>query len=95
VLGGLGSISGSVLAAVLLIALPEALREAQQYRLIVYALLLIVMMLVRPKGLFGVREVWDLFRPRGPKGTGGGGPVMPVAPTGGTASAGAPIGGGR
>lgn len=60
VLGGLGSISGSVLAAFLLILLPEVLRDFAQYRLIVYALVLIVMMLVRPKGLFGVREVWDV-----------------------------------
>ena len=62
VLGGLGSISGSVLAAFLLVALPEALRDLQQYRLIVYALLLIGMMLLRPQGLFGVKEIWDLFR---------------------------------
>ncbi len=62
VLGGLGSISGSVLAAIILVALPEALRDLQQYRLIVYALLLIGMMLLRPQGLFGVKEVWDLFR---------------------------------
>ncbi len=61
VLGGLGSISGSVLAAIILVALPEALREFQQYRLVVYALLLIIMMLVRPQGLFGVREIWDYF----------------------------------
>jgi branched-chain amino acid transport system permease protein len=60
VLGGLGSISGSVLAAVVLILLPEVLREAQQYRLIIFALLLIIMMIVRPKGLFGVKEIWEL-----------------------------------
>ncbi len=66
VLGGLGSISGSVLAAIILVALPEALRDLQQYRLIVYALLLIGMMLLRPQGLFGVKEIWDFFRT--PKG---------------------------
>lgn len=68
VLGGLGSISGAVLAAIILIAMPELLRglsdDLQKYRLIVYALLLIVMMLVRPKGLFGVKEIWDYFGPR-------------------------------
>lgn len=37
VLGGLGSISGSILAAIILVAMPEALRDLQQYRLIVYA----------------------------------------------------------
>lgn len=68
VLGGLGSISGSVLAAILLIALPEALREFRDYRLIVYALLLIGMMLVRPQGLFGVREIWDVWSRKSSKG---------------------------
>lgn len=62
VLGGLGSISGSVLAAIILIVAPEQLRSVQEYRLVVYALLLIAMMLVRPQGLFGVREIWELGR---------------------------------
>ncbi len=64
VLGGLGSISGSVLAAIILIVAPEALRSMQEFRLVVYALLLIIMMLVRPQGLFGVREIWELGRSR-------------------------------
>lgn len=61
VLGGRGSISGVMLAAALLTALPEVLRDFEQYRLIVYALLLIIMMLVRPQGLFGIHEIWDRF----------------------------------
>jgi branched-chain amino acid transport system permease protein len=60
VLGGLGSITGSVLAATILTVALEALREFQQYRMVVYALLLIVLMLTRPQGLFGTRELWDL-----------------------------------
>jgi branched-chain amino acid transport system permease protein len=66
VLGGLGSVSGAALAAIILTALPELLRYVEQYRMIVYSLLLIVMMIVRPKGLFGVREIWEFFsrRPR-------------------------------
>jgi len=64
VLGGLGSISGAVLAASILIAIPELLRDFQQYRLIVYALLLIGMMLLRPQGLFGTSEIWELSRNR-------------------------------
>ena len=60
VLGGLGSITGSVLAAGLLTVALEALREFQQYRMVVYAFLLIVLMLLRPQGLFGTREIWDL-----------------------------------
>ncbi len=68
VLGGMGSISGAALAAGILTYLPEALRELgpdlQQFRLVIYALLLITMMIVRPQGLFGVREVWELGRAR-------------------------------
>ncbi|MEQ1503365.1 MAG: branched-chain amino acid ABC transporter permease [Myxococcota bacterium] len=59
VLGGMGSVSGTTLAAVLLTVLPEALREFSEYRMIAFALTLIVMMLVRPQGLFGVREIWE------------------------------------
>jgi branched-chain amino acid transport system permease protein len=59
VLGGLGSISGAVIAAVVVTLLPEWLRGIAEYRLIVYALALILMMIFRPKGLFGVNEVWD------------------------------------
>lgn len=62
VLGGLGSVTGSVLAAIVLTALPEILRatlgaEFNQYRLVFYALLLIIMMLVRPQGIFGRGEL--------------------------------------
>jgi branched-chain amino acid transport system permease protein len=60
VLGGMGSVSGAVLAAIILTILPEALRSVDQYRMIVYALSLIVMMIVRPQGLFGIRELWEL-----------------------------------
>ena len=63
VLGGRGSVSGVALAAILLTVLPEPLRQFDQYRLIVYALLLIGMMLMRPQGLFGIHEIWD-FWPR-------------------------------
>jgi branched-chain amino acid transport system permease protein len=62
VLGGLGSISGSVVAAVVLTVLPEALRSFDRYRMSIYALLLIVLMLTRPSGLFGSREIWQLAR---------------------------------
>jgi branched-chain amino acid transport system permease protein len=62
VLGGLGSVTGSVLSAVVLTALPEILRQTlgaqfNQYRLVTYALLLIVMMIVRPQGIFGRGEL--------------------------------------
>jgi ABC-type branched-subunit amino acid transport system ATPase component len=61
VLGGRGSITGVMLAAVILTALPEVLRDFEQYRLIVYALLLVGMMLLRPQGLFGIHEIWHLW----------------------------------
>jgi branched-chain amino acid transport system permease protein len=64
VLGGKGSISGTALAAVLLSSLPEFLRGFDQYRMIVYAVVLIGMMLLRPQGLFGSRELWDFFAGR-------------------------------
>ena len=57
VLGGLGSISGVAIAAVLLTILPEALRGIDQYRLVAYSLLLIVLMLTRPQGIFGREEL--------------------------------------
>jgi branched-chain amino acid transport system permease protein len=60
VLGGLGSVTGSVVAAVVLTIAPEALREVESYRMVVYALLLVILMLARPQGLFGTRELWDL-----------------------------------
>jgi branched-chain amino acid transport system permease protein len=61
VLGGLGSISGSVLAAALLTLLPEALRTFDRYRMTAYALLLIALMLTRPSGLFGSKELWEVL----------------------------------
>jgi branched-chain amino acid transport system permease protein len=62
VLGGMGSVTGSIIAALLLSFSLEWLREVQQYRMVGYSILLIVLMLTRPTGLFGTREVWDLFR---------------------------------
>jgi branched-chain amino acid transport system permease protein len=57
VLGGLGSISGSVLAAIVLTLLPEVLRPVKDYRMVIYALMLIVLMIARPQGLLGANEI--------------------------------------
>ena len=57
VLGGMGSISGSIVAAVLLTILPEALRSAQELRMVIYSLMLIILMITRPQGLLGSREL--------------------------------------
>jgi branched-chain amino acid transport system permease protein len=66
VLGGMGSISGSVIAAVFLTVLKEALRPLQEMtgvdlRMIIYSLLLIIIMLTRPNGLLGKREVSEIL----------------------------------
>lgn len=57
VLGGLGSISGVTIAAILLTAVPEILRPIDQYRLVVFPLVLILLMLTRPQGIFGQAEI--------------------------------------
>ena len=85
VLGGLGSTTGAIVAAVVLTLLPEAMRSAfsvlgaesglaqqvDQIRMPVYGLLLVVLMLSRPQGLFGTKELWDVvprWLPRRRKG---------------------------
>lgn len=57
VLGGMGSLTGSVIAAILLTLLPEALRDFALYRMLIYSVLLIIMMLFRPSGIFGTKEL--------------------------------------
>ena len=65
VLGGGGSITGSIIAATVLTILPEFLRVAQSWRMVLYSALLIVMMLTRPQGLMGGREFqWQWLLPR-------------------------------
>lgn len=79
VAGGLGSTTGAVVAAVVLTLLPEGMRAAfitiggdnaslaqsiDQLRKPIFGLLLVVMMLTRPQGLFGTQELWDLLKRR-------------------------------
>ena len=64
ILGGLGSIVGSVLGAILLTILPEALRGFAQYRMVIYSLLLIVLMITRPQGLLGTTDLFKTWRRR-------------------------------
>jgi branched-chain amino acid transport system permease protein len=82
VAGGLGSTTGAIVAAVVLTLLPEALRslflnigadaslaqKVDQIRMPIYGILLVILMLVRPQGLFGTKEIWDI-RPRWWPGT--------------------------
>ena len=53
VLGGMGSMLGSVLSATVLTVLPEALRQFDDLRMVLYSLVLVLMMIFRPKGLLG------------------------------------------
>lgn len=57
VLGGLGSITGSIGAAIFLVMLSEWFRNFSELRMVVYSFMLICIMLFRPKGLLGSREI--------------------------------------
>jgi branched-chain amino acid transport system permease protein len=66
VLGGMGSLSGSVLAALFLTGIREALRPLQEFtqvdfRMVIYSLLLILLMLTRPNGILGKHELAFYF----------------------------------
>jgi branched-chain amino acid transport system permease protein len=73
IVGGLGSISGAILGGIFVAVSLELMRDLQQYRLVLYALLLIVIMIVRPEGLLGTRELHHVLRRRKP--------VKPATPT--------------
>ena len=57
VLGGMCSLSGPILAAAILVALPELLRFLQTWRLVIYGISFIFIMLFRPNGLLGYQEI--------------------------------------
>ena len=57
VFGGMGSLSGSIIATIVLTFLPELLRGFAEYRMIIYPLALIVLMIFRPEGLLGNKEL--------------------------------------
>lgn len=67
VLGGMGSMTGAIVAAIFVTFLPELLRELQtmtgyDLRMVIYSLALILVMILRPQGLFGELEIGDLWR---------------------------------
>lgn len=66
VLGGMGSLTGSVIAAVVLAVISTLLQQLTAVRMIVYAALLVLIMIFRPQGIMGTREINDLlkFKPR-------------------------------
>jgi branched-chain amino acid transport system permease protein len=67
VLGGMGSQVGVALAAVLLIGLPEVMRELSLYRMLAFGAVMVLIMLWRPRGLLAHREPTILLRRGGAK----------------------------
>ena len=57
VLGGLGSVSGSILASILLVIISTLLQSFTGLRMIIYGLVLVLIMLFRPQGLMGSKEI--------------------------------------
>ena len=51
IIGGMGSIPGVIMGAIVLIGLPEVLRELSTYRILVFGALLVTMVIIRPRGL--------------------------------------------
>ena len=62
VLGGMGSLTGSVIAAVALALITTFLQSFTAVRMILYAALLVVIMIFRPQGIMGTKEINDLFQ---------------------------------
>ncbi|WP_459129682.1 branched-chain amino acid ABC transporter permease [Guggenheimella bovis] len=62
IFGGLGSISGSIIGALFLTFLPEVLRDLKVWRFVIYGLLVVLIMVARPKGLMGGMEFNDFFK---------------------------------
>lgn len=56
VLGGLGSLTGSVLGTIIVQLLPEIFRSLAEYRMLVYGVAVVLVILLRPNGLYGYRE---------------------------------------
>ena len=55
IVGGTGNVWGVILGAVLLSVMPEVLRDLEQYRLLVYGIILVACMVFRPQGLLPER----------------------------------------
>jgi branched-chain amino acid transport system permease protein len=79
IVGGMGSLPGVVVGALILVGLPELLREFAEYRMLMYGALLIVMMLVRPEGFWPSEVIRrELHADEEPAPTGGGSRTEPA-----------------
>jgi branched-chain amino acid transport system permease protein len=65
VLGGMGSIAGSVLGAVVMAALPEMLRQFHDYQDLIYGAMLVGLLILRPEGILGRGKLSLKFLTRG------------------------------
>jgi branched-chain amino acid transport system permease protein len=64
VFGGLGSLSGTLLASVIITLVTELFRPISQYRMLIYGGVLVAIMVLRPEGIMGSKELWNLRRKR-------------------------------
>jgi len=62
ILGGLGSIPGTIIGAIIMIGGPEIFRSASEYRMVIMGAFMVVMMIVRPEGLFGKRLYQQTYK---------------------------------
>ncbi len=65
ILGGMGTLKGMYLGSVLLVTLPEMLRSLQEYRFVMYGVVLVVMMRFRPQGILGGQSRHPYQLPKG------------------------------
>lgn len=56
VIGGLGSLTGSVLGAIIVTILPEIFRSLAQYRMLFYGIAVVLVIMLKPSGLYGYKE---------------------------------------
>lgn len=56
VIGGLGSLTGSVMAAIIVTVLPEVFRSLETYRMLIYAVAVVAIIMFKPSGLYGYKE---------------------------------------
>ena len=70
VLGGMGSIVGVIIGAFILILLPEYLRAFSEYRMLLFGLIMVVMMIFRPQGIVvGIRQIYEFKKGAGKEGS--------------------------
>ncbi len=65
-LGGTGSISGPIIGAFILMLIPEVFRFLEEFRMVLYGAILILVMVVKPEGLLGIKGIFE--RPAGSGG---------------------------